>query len=62
MWVGNEPGILKDLHPSVIRFHITRENEMQIKEILNAAKSIQKGERASLAIEYTTGHLKREVL
>ena len=33
-----------------------------IKEILNAAKSIQKGERASLATEYTTGHLKREVL
>ena len=35
------------LHPSVIRFHITRENEVQVKEILNAAKSIQKGERAS---------------
>ena len=60
--VGNEAGILNDLHPSVIRFHITRENEVQIKEILNAAKSIQKGERASLATEYTTGHLKREVL
>lgn len=62
LWVGNEAGILNDLHPSVIRFHITRENEMQVKEILNAAKSIQKGERASLATEYTTGHLKREVL
>ena len=61
MWVGNEAGILNDLHPSVIRFHITRENEVQVKEILNAAKSIQKGERASLATEYTTGHLKREV-
>ena len=62
LWVGNEAGILNDLHPSVIRFHITRENEVQVKEILNAAKSIQKGERASLATEYTTGHLKREVL
>ena len=62
LWVGNEAGILNDLHPSVIRFHITRENEVQIKEILNTAKSIQKGERASLATEYTTGHLKREVL
>ena len=42
------------IHP-LIRFHITRENEVQVKEILNAAKSIQKGERASLATEYTTG-------
>ena len=62
LWIGNEAGILRNLHPSVIRFHITRENEAQIKEILNAAKSIQKGERASLATEYTKGHLKRGVL
>ena len=62
LWVGNEAGFLYDVHPSVIRFHIIRENEVQVKEILNAAKSIQKGERASLATEYTTGHLKREVL
>ena len=32
-----------DLHPSVIRFHITRENEVQVKAILNAAKSIREG-------------------
>lgn len=62
LWIGNESQILKDLHPSVIRFHITRENESQIKEILDAAKSIQKGEKTSLAIEYTKGHLKRGVL
>lgn len=48
LWVGNEAGILNDLHPSVIRFHITRENEVQVKEILNAAKSIQKGKELLL--------------
>lgn len=62
LWIGNESGIINDLHPSVIRFHITKENEEEIKEILKAAKSIQKGEKASLSQEYTKGHLKRGVL
>lgn len=62
LWIGNEAGIMRALHPSVIRFHITKENTAQIKEILNAAKSIKKGEKTSLATEYTKGHLKRGVL
>lgn len=62
LWIGAEQGILKDLHPSVVRFHITREDSTQIKEILKAVESIQKGERASLMNEYTKGHLKRGVL
>lgn len=62
LWIGNEAGILDDLHPSVIRFHITKENGEEIKEILKVAKSIQKGEKASLMKESTKGHLKRGVL
>ena len=62
LWIGNEQGILTDLHPSVIRFHITKEEETEVCEILKAAKSIQKGERVSLMKEYTKGHLKRGVL
>ena len=62
LWIGAEQEILKDLHPSVVRFHITREDSTQIKEILKAVESIQKGERASLMNEYTKGHLKRGVL
>ena len=62
LWIGAEQGILKDLHPSVVRFHIAREDSTQIKEILKAVESIQKGERASLMNEYTKGHLKRGVL
>ena len=62
LWIGSEAGILADLHPSVIRFHITKEDKEEISDILNAAKSIQKGEKASLMKEYTKGHLKRGVL
>ena len=62
LWIGNEQGILADLHPSVIRVHITKENEIEVSEILKAAKSVQKGEKASLMKEYTKGHLKRGVL
>ena len=62
LWIGNETGIMKDLHPSVIRFHITKESKEEVEEILKAAKSIQKGEKASLSKEYTKGHLKRGVL
>ena len=62
LWIGNETGILQDLHPSMIRFHITKENGQEIQEILKAAKSIQKGEKVSLMKESTKGHLKRGVL
>lgn len=62
LWIGNEAGIQEDLHPSMIRFHITKENRQEIQEILEAAKSIQKGEKVSLMKESTKGHLKRGVL
>lgn len=62
LWLGSEQGILGDLHPSVVRFHITKEDSTEIKEILKIITSIQKGERVSLVKEYTKGHLKRGVL
>lgn len=62
LWLGSEQGILGDLHPSVVRFHITKEDSAEIKEILKIITSIQKGERVSLVKEYTKGHLKRGVL
>ena len=62
LWIGSEQGILKDLHPSVVRFHITKEDKAETDEILKAAESIKKGEKASLMKEYTKGHLRRGVL
>ena len=48
LWVGNEAGILNDLHSSVIRFHITRENEVQVKEILMQRNLYRKGKELLL--------------